>query len=207
MEKPTPDSFPLVLAKGERVEQRCDYLNQGSGKGSRHASIFLTNKRLIHGVSLNSGSFDNSAYDEVPIEDIDSLDYGVCSGKAPMLVGLFVIGIVLLIAGVVCFALGRFVLNIQYMEWGSYGGMGLGALFILLAFLARKKYSMFYLKVYSHDQCFEHLAVGKATQEVQKQPSDILQKTIIVSRLDSENIRKFLDSAGALILNNKHQAR
>ena len=311
MGKPAQDSLPLALAKGERIIQRCDYLDQGAGKGSRHASIFLTNKRLIHGVSLDGGRSNRYTYNEVPVEHIDSLDYCVGTRKTPVMKGFLIAGIILLVLGIADFISSRFFLGalfenlpmepdfskslLQYLEYGSYGDIGLGIVFILLAFLTRKKYSMFYLRAFSHKQCFAHLAVGKKKQEIfegkkpskaanflinlfrvliilgclggigyevylivmamiasfqsgagpgtdwlpnayiaggilagmiillivlaiighhvnkapkeKKQQPEVEDNCVVVSHIDTKNIQQFLDSAGALIMDSKRQAR
>ena len=99
------DTVPITFARGEEVVKRVDYLNVNGKKFHQDASLVLTNKRLVHVMFEKINHVEGTYLEEVPVEDIDSIDYNIHNARNGISIVALIIAFLFLVVSVVSFIL------------------------------------------------------------------------------------------------------
>ena len=163
----TIKSTPVTFVHGEEIVKRCDYLDLNGKDVHRDAALILTNRRLIHLTYESRKHVEANSLLEIPVEDIDSVDYSVMKRKKRVPIPPLIIAFLLLVIAVTCFVLSKSEV-FQKLVFLGIVALVLSIAIILLVFLLRKWTSSFYLRVYSHKSVQDHLAIGNVAPVAQQ---------------------------------------
>ena len=153
------DTVPITFARGEEVVKRVDYLNVNGKKFHQDASLVLTNKRLVHVMFEKINHVEGTYLEEVPVEDIDSIDYNIHNARNGISIVALIIAFLFLVVSVVSFILSSSK-TLKQMVYIGIGALVISLLIVLLAILLRKWTTEFHLKVYSHKFKQDHLGIS-----------------------------------------------
>lgn len=149
------------LAADEKVIRTFPYQRMWGKKYEQRSTLTLTNKRIIHKSVEKFKDTTQTYSSEIPLDDVDSLDYVYHYKRKPMNIVVKVVLLILAIFGVVLIYSG----NMAAESGASTAGIVIvcaAVLIFVLCLIFRKKENLFYLKAcrISYMRTSSHLQFG-----------------------------------------------
>ena len=155
------NEIKFTLAQDERLIRTLRYQDISSGGETSSATIYLTNKRLIHSYTSTIKKFESRMVEEMPVSLIDSIESSYEQSRKPVNIGSVILGILVFLAGIALqiFLFGKMHRG-DFLDYVGYVIAAVGVLFVILAFALRKKTYAFIFKAISYSRDRQHLQLG-----------------------------------------------